>query len=142
MLKVTDGMADFTYGARFGSSTVIYPASGIECTNIMIKSSEGKVNKLNVANLVKTGNSLEITYVDGTKDTFNKAVTLNGAWNNGKYTVTPSAGTAISTEIVSLSATGEPTFNVSSKKITQKQKVWYLGSRTDGNRRRNRCVCC
>lgn len=85
---------------------------------------------LRVLDITKSGDTLTITkQVSGVKEviTFNKAVTLNGAWSNGTYTVTPSAGNPISTEIVYLQNYGAVTNN-NNGTVQQKMNVLYAGS--------------
>lgn len=91
---------------------------------------EDETNKLTIKDITKSqdGKTLYISYVDGRETlTFNKAVTLNGVWSNGVYTVTPSAGNPISTEIVYLQNYGSVTNNPNGT-ISQKMDILYAGA--------------
>ena len=68
-----------------GSVTAIYPTfittDAILCNN----------QRLKVADATVSGNTLTITYVDGSKANFSKATTLSGKWSGGNtWTVTAS----------------------------------------------------
>lgn len=91
---------------------------------------EDETNKLTIKDITKSqdGKTLYISYVDGRPAiTFDKAVTLNGVWSNGVYTVTPSAGNPISTEIVYLQNYGSVTNNPNGT-ISQKMDILYAGA--------------
>jgi len=47
---------------------------------------------LNVADAQVSGNTLTITYVDGTTANFSKAASISGSWSGTKYTVTANPG--------------------------------------------------
>lgn len=119
---VCEGQANF-YDA-------IYCDSGIEATAFTVyDEEEGIASSLNVSDITfnPAKTVMTIHYVDGTSENFNKAVTLDGNWSNGVYTVTPSVGNPISTEIVYLQNYGEITNN-SNGTISQKMDILYAGA--------------
>ena len=59
---------------------------------------------LNVSDISISGNTMTITYVDGTTANFSKATTLTGQWSSGVYTVT--ASPQGNTDLTSLTNTG------------------------------------
>ena len=92
IFRVTEGMADFAQGARFGTATTIFPGAGVVSNALYTRASNGNLLQLKVANVQVNGNTLTITYSDGTTQTFSKATTLSGAWSStyGPYRVTAS----------------------------------------------------
>lgn len=116
------GTCEFKDGVTFESDVTVYEGISCHIGNTPVY--------MNVADVEKSsdGKSLTITYVDGTSTTFSKAVTLNGAWNNGTYSVstTPNVGSE-STTLVQLSGDGEVT-NYANGNVAQYQKVMYEGS--------------
>lgn len=110
IFRVTEGMADFTQGARFGTATTIFPGAGVVSNALYTRASNGNLLQLNVANVQVDGNTLTITYSNGLQETFSKAVSLPaGTWSGTvaagksfKYTATQNGavvGTGYSPQI-------------------------------------------
>ena len=122
---VCEGQANFYDSAYFDSGI---EAEAVTAGSFTVYDGEN-VAELTISDITKSadGKTLTITYADGREPvTFSKAVTLNGVWSNGIYTVTPSAGNPISTEIVYLQNYGEITNN-SNGTISQKMDILYAG---------------
>lgn len=85
------GTCEFMDSTTFASDVTF--DEGITCGN----------QYMNVADISISGNTLTITYTDGSTETFSKATTLTGGWNGGAYTVTAKQnGVTVGTDTTSL----------------------------------------
>lgn len=65
-------------GAFTVNSSGEVQAESVACGSLTVYEED-----INVADVQVNGNTLEITYVDGTTDTFSKATSLSGVWGSG-----------------------------------------------------------
>lgn len=72
-----------------GLDVVAMSGGRLVANSINIRGAGGATSELKVLNVEPKGNELEITYTNGTKVNFSKAVTLTGKWDGGlrKFTV-------------------------------------------------------